>query len=143
MTERDQVARPFRGHDPGELRRRQGVALRQLVETASRLRRHPQLGRGNRAAPGHRLVADIDHAHGTRVIDVREPAHDRETYRAANCASERRCSQAASASAASPDRYSTWITPRKASVASASYGYHQGTRIRPGSASTSFAFTSS
>ena len=77
MAERDQLARPLRGHDPRELRRRERVALRQLAQAARGLRRHPHLAARDGPAARHRLAADVDHPHAPALVDVRELAHER------------------------------------------------------------------
>ena len=75
VAERDQLARPLRGHDPGELRRRERVALRQLAQALRGLRRHPDRRAGDGPAARQRLRADVDHAHRAGLVDVREVAH--------------------------------------------------------------------
>ena len=72
MAERDQLARALRSHDPGELRGRERVALRQLAQPARRRRRHPHLGARARTPARDRLGADVDHPDAARHVDVRE-----------------------------------------------------------------------
>ena len=68
MAERDQLGRPLRRHDPGELRGDERVALRERAKA---------VGRGGRdERPRHRapgdlgLRADVDHPHRPGVVDV-------------------------------------------------------------------------
>ena len=75
VTERDQIGRPLRCHDPGHLSRRERVAFRQLAQAPRRLGRHPHLGACDRPPPQGLLAADVDHPHRPRLVHVRELAH--------------------------------------------------------------------
>ena len=77
VAERDQLARPLRRHDPGELCGRERVALGQLAEALRRLGRHAHGRLRDGAPPRERLRADVDHADVAGLVDVREVAHNR------------------------------------------------------------------
>ena len=94
-------ARPLRRHDPGELRGRERVALRQLAQPRGGLGRHRHRRPRHGPPPRERLLADVDHPHGPRLVDVREVAH-RRRYRLPRCTSPRRWRHAAEAFAPSP-----------------------------------------
>ena len=72
MAERDQLARPLGGHDPGHFRAGERVALGQLAQAADCFRRHTDSCRRDRASPLVRLAADVDHVHTTGVVEMRE-----------------------------------------------------------------------
>jgi hypothetical protein len=70
MAERNEIGGPLRGHDPGHLRRRKGIPLRELAQGGGRLRPHAQEG-ARRCPPALMgLSAHVDHVDRTRLIDV-------------------------------------------------------------------------
>ena len=75
MAERDQLGRPLRGHDPGDLRGRERVALRQLAQLPGGLRGHGHGRRCGGAAARQRLGADVDHADVARFVNMGEIRH--------------------------------------------------------------------
>src|SRR5687767_8920187 len=90
MTQRDQLARPLRGHDPGDLRRSERIALRKLAQAASFSERIALRKLAQAASSGRRhaearvrngppardiLAANVDHSDTASLVDVREIAH--------------------------------------------------------------------
>ena len=108
MAERDQLARPLRSHDPGELRRRERVALRQVRSRRAVSGAMRTLARATARGADSGLRADVDHVHAARLVDVRELAHRHPVRRIARPDHAGIVSRVAAAGHAPP-------TPRRAS----------------------------
>ena len=74
MTQRNELCGPLRGHDAGDARRLQGVALAHPAgaDRAHGARRHDDTALRHGLPRRDRLVADVDHPHATPGIDVRQ-----------------------------------------------------------------------
>ena len=75
MAQRDQVGCALGGHDPGDPGHPERVTLRHALaaEQARRPRPRPSTRpRGDRLARRHVLAGHVDHARGTRLVDVSE-----------------------------------------------------------------------
>src|SRR3546814_8799284 len=66
VAERDEIGGAFCGHDPGDARGREDVALGRVAAAARSegLWRHGDAAAGDRAAQRRGLCADIDHIRG-------------------------------------------------------------------------------
>ncbi len=74
MAQRDEVARALRGHDAGDARGGEHVALLGAAAHDERLGLGAHLDEraGDRAAVGDVLVGDVDHVRVAVLVEVRE-----------------------------------------------------------------------
>ena len=77
MAQRDQLVRALGGHDAGDARGREHVALLgfALLDQRQRCRRHRDEAFRARGAMRHGLVGDVDHARLALLVEMGELGH--------------------------------------------------------------------